>query len=121
MNEDSIGTKPDLRELGTRFIHIMELKEVFLQGIDIIDQMSMKSEGDRRTKAKLEIAVEMINKRLEYLSDFADLTHYGSPLAREVRSAGIHRIPAPLMLEVNNEPKQSQNINQPRNQENPST
>ncbi len=103
MNEDSIGSKPDLLGLGTRYAHIMELKEVFMQGVAIIDQMIMKSEGDRRTKAKLEIAVEMINKRLDHLSDFNDKTHDASPLAREVRAAGIHRAPAPLMLEANND------------------
>jgi hypothetical protein len=95
----------------------MELKEVFTQGIAIIDQMIMKSDGDRRTKAKLEIAVEMVDKRLDYLSDFNDKTQFTSSLAREVRAAGIHRAP---QLEANNE-KQSQIIDKPGHSQDSST
>jgi hypothetical protein len=99
---DSVVARLDLEELGTRFNHYMELKEVFLLGIDVIDRMrpTYISDADRATRIKLTSAVEMINKRLDYLSDFSDKS---ISLAREVRAAGIHR---PLQLmEVNPDAK----------------
>jgi hypothetical protein len=89
---DSVGEKIDLRQVGTRYDHYMELKEVFMLGIEVIDGMSPQyvSDGDRRTKAKLEIAVECIDRRLKHLADFDNKIF---SVGREVRAAGIHRTP----------------------------
>ena len=89
---DSIGEKLDLRHVGTRYDHYMELKEVFMLGIELIDGMTpyLVSDGDRRTKVKLEAAVDCIDRRLKHLSDFDDKIF---SVGREVRAAGIHRSP----------------------------
>ena len=102
---DSVGNKFNLDDQGTRFDHYMELKEVFMLGIDVIDRMnsSFVSDADRVTKIKLQNAVEVINKRLDYLSDFTEKTHYYGDLAREVNAAGIHR--TPLLAGGSDEPQ----------------
>lgn len=89
---DSVGQRLDLTQVGTRYDHYMELKEVFMLGIEVIDGMRphLVSEADRRTKVKLEAAVELIDRRLKYLSDFDDKIF---SVSREVKAAGIHRTP----------------------------
>lgn len=89
---DSVGEKIDLRQVGTRYDHYMELKEVFMLGVEVINGMSPQyvSDGDRRTKAKLEIAIECIDRRLKFLSDFDNKIF---SVGREVRAAGVHRSP----------------------------
>lgn len=115
---DSVGARPNLRELGTRYDHYMELKEVFLLGMDVIERMnqSFVSDADRVTKLKLSYAVEMINKRLDYLSDFVDKTSHWSSIAREVNDAGIHRT-----LELGGNNVKPKDANQSSGTENPST
>lgn len=87
---DSIATKLDLQETGTRYSHYMELKEVFMLGIDVIERMQPGhlSEGDKKTKAKLEAAVEVIEKRIKYLADF-DTKIYA--VNRAIDAAGTNR------------------------------
>ncbi len=119
---DSIGSRPNLRELGTRFDHYQELKEVFLLGIDVIDRMQqgLLSESDKLTRVKLTHAVEVINKRLDYLSDFAQETDGYSKLARDINS--LPR-PKPMLLStgVPDEKPQTKNPGHPDYPENPST
>lgn len=104
----------DLQAVGTRFDHYMELKEIFMLGVDVIDRMrpAYTNDNDRALKVKLQIAVEMINKRLDNLSEFSEKTSDYSELAKEVRRAGIHR---PLMLTEGSDVKsqEPQNSNQP--------
>jgi predicted DNA-binding protein len=92
---DSVGAKLDLQELGTRYDHYMEMKEAFMLGIDVLDRMrpGYVSEADKALKAKLVTTVEVINKRLDYLSDFADKTGTYSALARQIEQAGKHVTP----------------------------
>ncbi len=69
---DSVGSKPDLFEQGTRYDHYVELKEVFLLGIDVIDRMNPNyvSDGDRAMKRELEttsdstISLDLLPKRV---------------------------------------------------------
>jgi len=74
----------------------MELKETFMDGIDIINRIQPHyvTDADKLTKIKLQNAVDSIGKRIEFLANFGDGTDYYSHLAKEVRAAGIHRAPA---------------------------
>ena len=102
---DSIGSRLDLLEKGTRYEHYVELKEVFMLGLDILERMnpSFMSDADKVMRVKLQNTVEVINKRLDYLSDFTEKTHYYGDLAREVNAAGIHR--TPLLAGSSDEPQ----------------
>jgi len=108
---DSVGKRMNLQEIGTRYDHYMELREVFMDGIDVLTRMnqSFVSDADKAVKHKLTNAVEMITRRLDNLSDFADKTANYGDLARQVRLAGKHV--TPLLTEGSDvEPKSS---NQP--------
>lgn len=78
--------KVSLDETGTRYDHYMELKETFMLGIEVINNMrpAYRSTGDELVKGKLEIAVEMIDKRLSYLAGLSIAEHSGSDLDREL-------------------------------------
>lgn len=105
---DSVSSKKDLHEQGSRYTHYMELKEVFLLGIDVIDKMNPNyvGESDRALRVKLGYAVDMITRRIDYLSGFTPLL---TSLARQVDEAGISR---QLMLEEADAAKaKSQNTN----------
>src|ERR1017187_7450277 len=64
----------DLMETGTRWQHYAELRELFACGIEIINRMSLKSCGDAVKLKKLEGAVELLDARLNLLSDFVFLS-----------------------------------------------
>jgi hypothetical protein len=66
--------KLDLMEMGTRWQHYAELRELFACGIEVIKTMSFKSSGDDVMRVKLEGAVELIDIRINRLSDFSFLT-----------------------------------------------
>ena len=107
---DSVGEKLDLMQQGTRYDHYMELKEVFLLGIDLIEKMQpqYRTPQDMVTRVKLAAAVEVIDKRMAYLSDYNDKIF---AVGREVRAAGIHRSPQSLLLtEGTNDDKQKKDI-----------
>lgn len=92
---DSVGGRLNLQEQGTRYNHYMELKEIFMLGLEVISQMnpSYVSDSDRAMEIKLNHAVELIGRRLEYLSDFTDKTSNYGNLAKEIRQAGKHVTP----------------------------
>jgi hypothetical protein len=84
---DSVGTKLDLNAVGTRYDHYMELKEVFMTGIEVIDGMlpAHRSEGDIATRAKLASAVDAIDRRLLYLSNYSEKIQYWESLPKALR------------------------------------
>lgn len=91
---DSVGSKPDLMAIGTRYDHYVELREVFALGSEVIGGLQARghdAEADRILKVKLDGAVEVINKRLSYLSNFEQLTVYSSPLATVTRVVELQR------------------------------
>lgn len=92
---ESIASKLDLMERGTRFEHYYELKEVFLLGIDVIDRMNPKylSESDKLMRTNLKTTVEMIERRLAYLANYSTMASGYSDLAREIDRIPIHRTP----------------------------
>jgi len=70
MIEPEEHSKPDLLEMGTRWQHYVELRDLFADGIEIIKRMTIKSSADAVKRVKLEAAVELLNARLNLLSDF---------------------------------------------------
>ena len=80
--EDPI-LKPNLFEKGTRWDHYNELRDVFASGVEILNQLKVKSLGDRKKQLQLQNAVEMIEGRINYITDYTRETSWGSP----VRSA----------------------------------
>ena len=107
---ESIASKLDLMERGTRFEHYYELKEVFLLGIDVIDRMNKDypSESDKTMRTNLKITVGMIEKRLAYLTDYSTMASGFSDLAREIDR--IHRTPLLTVGSVNEQtPQQDSN------------
>lgn len=92
---DSVGSRLNLTETGTRYDHYMELKEVFMLGIEVIKGMrpGFASDIDKTTKVKLEHAVEVIDKRICYLSDFGDKATRYSDLGRVIDLVGKHVTP----------------------------
>ena len=92
---DSVGSRLNLQDTGTRFDHYMELKEVFMLGIEVIKGMrpGFASDIDKTTKVKLEHAVEVINKRIEYLSDYGDKAARWSDFGRQIDLIKPHVTP----------------------------
>lgn len=91
---DSVGSKPDLMATGTRYDHYVELREVFALGGEVIDGLEKTNricEADKVLRTKLQGAVEVINKRLSYLSNYEMLTVYSSPLATTTRVVELQR------------------------------
>jgi hypothetical protein len=99
---DSVGSRVPLLEKGTRYDHYMEMKEIFLLGLDVLDRMNpaFVSANDKAMKVKLANAVELITKRIDYLSDFASKTANYGDLARQVTLIGRHV--TPLLTEGSN-------------------
>ncbi len=92
---DSVASKLNLLERGTRYDHYMELKEVFLLGLDVIDRMNQKylTESDKLMRTNLKTTVEMIERRLAYLANYSTMTSGYSDLAREIDRIPVHRTP----------------------------
>ena len=92
---DSNGKRLNLKEMGTRYDHYMELREVFMDGIDVLTRMNQSfiSDADKIVKTKLTHTVEMITRRLDNLSDFADKTANYGDLARQINLVGKHVTP----------------------------
>ena len=92
---ESFAKKLDLDETGRRYDHYMELKECFLLGIEVLDEMRKryKSPTDETMRIKLSNAVEMIEKYIGHLCNYdVEMASYGD-IAKEVRKAGVHVTP----------------------------
>ena len=77
MDEESL--KPNLFEMGTRWDHYNELRDLFASGVEVLKNLKVKSRGDQDRQAKLQHAVEMIEGRLNYITDYVRRTGWGSP------------------------------------------
>lgn len=77
---EDVQMKPDLFAQGTRWEHYNELRELFLEGADILSRVRIKTPFDRLRMGKLINAAEMIEARLNFITDFNKNTAYGSKL-----------------------------------------
>jgi len=117
---DSVASKLNLDEVGRRYDHYMELKEVFLLGIDVIDRMNQNylSEMDKETRKKLVTTVEMIERRIAYLCNYSSNASGYSDLAREIDRIPVHRTPLLAAGSPNEQTQQpNQNPNRPSTHE----
>ena len=82
---------PDLREVGSRYSHYTELRDVFADGVEVIKQALKyhESASDRERLISLQHAVKEIEGRLATLSDFNDLAVSWGKLGREIDSIQV--------------------------------
>jgi hypothetical protein len=78
MEDESL--KPNLLEKGTRWDHYNELRDLFASGVEILTNLAVKSRSDKEKMTKLQSAVEMIDGRLNYITDFTQKTGWGSQI-----------------------------------------
>jgi hypothetical protein len=82
MEDESL--KPNLLEKGTRWDHYNELRDLFASGVEVLKTLRVKSRSDQERQAKLEHAVEMIEGRLNFITDFTQKTGWGSAIRSAV-------------------------------------
>lgn len=89
--------KLDLVEQGTRFDHYMELRDTFAEAVVALEN-SLKLEENLTTREnikKLKSAVDLIEGRVNFLSDFSKLTTRYSTLGQTLDAIAPNR---PLQL-----------------------
>lgn len=79
-----IDLKPNLFEQGTRWDHYNELRDLFAEGVDILERIKIKMPADRLKLVKMKYALEMIEARLNFITDYTKGTSYGSKLRTAV-------------------------------------
>jgi hypothetical protein len=85
--------KLELTEEGTRFDHYMELRDTFAEAVVSLEN-SLKLEDNLTTREnvkKLQSAVNLIEARVNFLSDFARLTTRYSSLGQAIDAIPPHR------------------------------
>jgi len=85
---------PSLDELGSRYSHYCELRDIFADGVVVMNNALSyhKNAEDLKRRDSLQCAVNEINNRLDNLSGFEGETAYYGAIARE-----INAIPVPPM------------------------
>jgi len=92
-----------LDEVGSRFSHYSELREVFADGVEILKNLTSvhKSAADVIKLAELKVAEKLIAKRLEVLSGFERKMVYNATLPSTIRQVEIERLRSKLLLKGN--------------------
>lgn len=90
---------PSLDEVGTRYSHYCELRDIFADGVVVMNNALSyhKNTEDLKRRDSLQCAVNEINNRLDNLAGFDAATAYYGALARE-----INAIPVPPITEKTN-------------------
>lgn len=115
---EDLTLKLDLMETGTRWAHYSELRELFAYGVEIIKNMHVKSSGDQEKQKKLEGAIELLDARINLLSDFSFNTTYGSKL-RAVIETEID--PMYRRMRVENQINDAKSSKKPEDHDDPTT
>jgi hypothetical protein len=91
---DAPKKPPSLDEMGSRYSHYAELRDIFADGVVVMNNALSyhKNAEDIKRRDSLQCAVNEINNRLDTLSDFESSTAYYGPVARQVNA-----IPVPPM------------------------
>jgi hypothetical protein len=107
---DAPKKPPSLTEVGTRYAHYCELRDIFADGVVVMNNALSyhKNAEDLKRRDSLQCAVNEINNRLDNLSGFEGATTYYGSLARE-----INAIPVPPMQK---QLKGGTDASQPRNE-----
>jgi hypothetical protein len=103
---DTPKKPPSLDELGTRYTHYAELRDVFADGVVVMNNALSyhKNAEDLKRRDSLQCAVNEINNRLDNLSGFEGATAYYGALARE-----INKIPVPAMKQLKGKENELEN------------
>ena len=77
---------PDLREIGSRYSHYAELRDVFADGVEVVKSALKyhESASDRERLISLQHAVKEIEGRMATLSNFDDIAVSWGKLGREI-------------------------------------
>jgi len=67
-----LNANRDLTEVGTRYDHYQELKELWMGGVEVLTRMheNYKTASDEVMRKQLEGAISLIDKQLDILSGF---------------------------------------------------
>ena len=90
--ESMLGEKPKiltLDEVGTRYNHYQELRELFAEGVEVVKQAMVyqpTNELNKRRAESLQHAVNEIDHRLEVLAGYGDQASRWSKFGRELDS-----------------------------------
>jgi hypothetical protein len=97
---DEIQKAYPLDGVGTRFQHYNELKELFMDGIEIVKNMQnhLVSDSDRERLKQMEAAVFLIEKRLELLAGYDRKIVYSGTLPTTLREIETNRLSKKLLL-----------------------
>ena len=108
---DAPKKPPSLDEMGSRYLHYCELRDVFADGVVVMNNALSyhKNAEDLKRRDSLQCAVNEINNRLDNLSGFESATAYYGSVARQVNA-----IPVPPMQKKLTEGKTD--ASQPRNE-----
>ena len=92
---DAPKKPPSLDEMGSRYSHYAELRDIFADGVVVMNNALSyhKNAEDIKRRDSLQCAVNEINNRLDSLSGFESATAYYGSIARQVNA-----IPVPPML-----------------------
>jgi hypothetical protein len=92
---DAPKKPPSLDEMGSRYSHYAELRDIFADGVVVMNNALSyhKNAEDIKRRDSLQCAVNEINNRLDTLSGFESATAYYGSVARQVNA-----IPVPPML-----------------------
>ena len=91
MSEYEGFTGLDLNELGTRLDHYDELREIFLDGVEIMKNMNPAyvADGDAERQKSLQSAADEITKRINVLSGFIQESNWNGDFRNDIEA--VHR------------------------------
>jgi hypothetical protein len=107
------SSRYDLMETGTRYLHYTELLDLWSDGIEILKNAIKKfdSTADKENLVKLTNARDMIQRRIDVLSDTDAGTRLYGSLAKEIDAIPPHVTPqlteGNSAQESDNPPKQT--------------
>jgi hypothetical protein len=92
-------------QVGTRYSHYLELREAFAEGVQIMKNALEyhSSDADKLRLQNLQIAVNYIDKRIEFLSEYDKHASQFSAFARDLNSIPPAPPPNRRLPEVSSE------------------
>ena len=88
---DAPKKPPSLDEMGSRYSHYAELRDIFADGVVVMNNALAyhKNAEDIKRRDSLQCAVNEINNRLDNLSGFESATAYYGSVARQVNAIPV--------------------------------
>jgi uncharacterized radical SAM superfamily protein len=108
----SDSPKLALLEVGTRWAHYAELRELFACGVEILSHLTIVSGADQTKLRDLEGAVRLLDTRINLLADYVFQTTYGSKL-RQVIDGDVDNLYRKMKRERENAAKETKPESKP--------